>query len=170
MSENNEETTSEHPFWSNFFRRKKTDTDVITSLWLATPLFQNIPLRVCRQLVQRMHPRQYRAGENIFNAGELGAGAVLIKSGKVSVQSSGKVLATLQRGDFFGEVALVNEGPRTADAIAENDCELVFLVRQEVEEWVRSSPRYGAVFMSNIAHILAGRLTKANEFMSNLNE
>ncbi len=154
------------PFWSDFFHRKKSRTELITDLWLATPLFQNIPPRVCRQLVQRMSPRQYQAGEKIFNAGELGAGAVLIKSGRVAVQSGGKVLTLLQAGDFFGEVALVYEGPRTADAIAETECELVFLVRQEIEEWVRSSPRYGAVFMSNIAQVLAGRLSRANELLS----
>ena len=151
------------PFWKNLFRKKADKVEVMTRLWLATPLFSGIPARVCRQLVSRMQPRRYKPGEVIFNAGELGAGAVLIVSGKVSVQSGGTVLATLNQGDFFGEVALVNDDPRTADALAETDCELMFLMRQEIEEWVRCAPKFGVIFMSNIAHILAARLSRVNQ-------
>lgn len=142
---------------------------MITELWLETPLFRHIPPCVCRQLVRRMHVRNYKTNEVVFKSGELGAGAVLIKSGEIMVQSSGKVLAVLQAGDFFGEVALVNEDPRTADAIAKGDCERVFLVRQEIEEWVRSSPRDGVTFMSNVAHVLASRLSNANSLLAKIN-
>ena len=170
MVEDNNIIKKTDPFWSNLFRQSKSSNDVITDLWLETSLFHNIPPRVCHQLVRRMHIRQYKADEVVFKAGELGAGAVLIKSGEVMVQSNGKVLAVLQAGDFFGEVALVNEDPRTADAIAKNDCELVFLVRQEIEEWVRSSPRHGVTFMSNVAHVLASRLSHSNSLLAKINE
>ncbi len=155
--------TAPNPYWKNLFRKTQTRTERITGLWLETPLFKGIPARVCRQLVKRMHPRRYKAGEGIFNAGELGAGVVLIVSGEVSVQSRGKELARLHQGDFFGEVALVSDDPRTADAVADTECELVFLMRQEVEEWVRSSPRYGVILMTNVAHILAVRLRQMNQ-------
>jgi len=79
------------------------------------------------------------------------------------------VLAELVVGDFFGEVALVLDEPRTADAVASEDCELVFLIKQDVNEWVNQTPGYGAVFMRNIAHLIATRLKRANQLLSDRN-
>jgi len=113
-----------------------------------------------------MHPRYYKKGEAVFNQGELGAGAVLISSGKIIIKSADQVLAELEEGDFFGEVALVLDEPRTASAVASEDCELVFLIKQDVNEWINRTPRYGAVFMKNVAYLIATRLKKTNQLLS----
>jgi len=158
--------TNKNPFWSNLFKQRDDVKSKITDLWLQTPLFKNVPTSTCRNLVENMHPRYYKKGEAIFNQGELGAGAVLITSGKVTIKSAEQVLAELSEGDFFGEVALVLDEPRTADAVASEDCELVFLIKQDVNEWVNRTPRYGAVFMKNIAYLIATRLKQANQLLS----
>lgn len=155
-----------NPFWSNLFVKKSDVKSKITELWLQTPLFENVPTSMCRKLVENMHPRYYKKGETIFNQGELGAGAVLITAGRVTIKSADQVLAELVEGDFFGEVALVLDEPRTADAVASEDCELVFLIKQDVNEWVNRTPRYGAVFMKNIAYLIATRLKQANQLLS----
>jgi CRP-like cAMP-binding protein len=161
--------TKNNPFWSNLFKKQDDAKSKITDLWLQTPLFENVPTSICRKLVENMHPRYYKKDEAIFNQGELGAGAVLITSGKVIIKSSDQVLAELAEGDFFGEVALVLDEPRTADAVASEDCELVFLIKQDVNEWVNQTPRYGAIFMKNIAHLIATRLKRANQLLSDGN-
>lgn len=155
-----------NPVWSNIFRRSSDATSKVTELWMKTPLFDGIPPSQCRRLMENMYPRYYKCGEPIFSEGESGAGAVLVSSGKVQIKSSGKVLAELSEGDFFGEVALVLDEPRTADAVASEDSELYFLIKQDVNEWVNRSPRHGAQLMRNVAFLLASRLKQANHHLS----
>ncbi|VAW63021.1 hypothetical protein MNBD_GAMMA11-1686 [hydrothermal vent metagenome] len=135
-------------------------------MWLSTPLFEKISARECRQLVKTMHPRHYTKGETVFNSGDIGASVVLVHRGGVEIKAAEKLLAELSCGDFFGEVALIVDEPRTADAITTEDSELIFFLRSDLEEWVRRSPRSGAQFMLNIATVLAARLRHTNILLS----
>lgn len=159
-----------HPFWDNIFRHKDDMLSEICKLWSATPLFKNIPDSYIRRLVKNMHPRFYKSNEPVFTAGDIGAGAVLIKSGEIDIKSGDKVLATLMPGDFFGEVALVVDEPRTADAITSTDCELIFFLRPDLEEWLHSAPKQGAQLMSNISGVLAHRLRLVNDLLAQKND
>jgi len=159
-----------HPLWQNIFRHKDDDLTAVCRLWSSTPLFSDIPESCIRRLVKNMHPRLYKKGDKIFTTGDIGAGAVLIKSGEINIMASDTVLATLHTGDFFGEVALVVDEPRTADAVASTDCELIFFLRPDLEEWVHNSPRQGAQLLANISRILAGRLRQANNMLATNND
>lgn len=154
-----------HPLWANIFRSKEDPVTEVCRLWSSTPLFKQIPQSYIRRLVKNMHPRFYKAGESIFTTGDIGAGAVLIKSGDINIMAGANVLASLSSGDFFGEVALVVDEPRTADAVAATDCELIFFLRPDLEEWIHSAPKQGAQLMANISRVLAGRLRHANEML-----
>ncbi len=159
-------SSKKHPLWHNFFRPQGDRLSEVTDLWMDTPLFESIPHRKCRELVNNMHPRQYIKGEKVFSAGDIGASVVLIRSGGVEIMAGEKLLAELVTGDFFGEVALVIDEPRTADAIATEDSELIFFLRSDLEEWIQRSPQDGARFMLNIARVLAARLRHTNILMS----
>jgi len=155
-----------HPLWENIFRHKDDRITEVCNLWAETPLFNHIAKANIRRLVSNMHPRLYKADETVFKTGDIGAGAVLIKSGEIAIKAGDKVLAQLKKGDFFGEVALVVDEARTADAVASTDCELIFFLRPDLEEWLHSSPKPGAQLMSNISKVLAGRLRHANDMLS----
>ncbi len=158
--------TSQHPLWHNLFRKKEDRVTQVTEMWMATPLFEKISRRECRELVRTMHPRHYKKGEMVFNSGDIGASIVLIRSGSIEIRAAEKLLAELAAGDFFGEVALIIDEPRTADAIATEDSELIFFLRSDLEEWVKRSPKSGAQFMLNIATVLAARLRHTNILLS----
>jgi len=160
------EQSSTHPFWSNLFKARDDQTTEISKLWMASPLFTQIPERICRQLVSTMHIRNYEPGETIFKAGERGAGAVIIRSGMVSIRAGSQELSQLGRGDFFGEIALVANEPRTANAISLSKSELVFFLQTDLTEWKEHSPKYGAQLVTNLARILATRLRESNERLS----
>jgi len=162
--------SSLNPRWQNLFRPKANHISEITEMWMATPLFNKIKQRECHELVKTMHPRHYKKGEMVFNSGDIGASIVLILNGSIEVIAADKLLAELIAGDFFGEVALVIDEPRTADAIACEDSELIFFLRSDLEEWVKRSPRNGAQFMLNIAIILAARLRHTNILLSLQND
>lgn len=157
---------SKHPLWHNFFRKKEQFDDRIADLWLKTPLFDKISRKHCRALVPDMHLRTYQGGEVIFRQGETGIGAALILAGNVAITSHQKRLATLSSGDFFGEVALVVDEPRTANAIADGPTELIFFLRQNLDELTDRYPKDGARLMRNLATILATRLRLSNEAIS----
>jgi len=158
--------SSQHPLWQNLFRPKDDRISEVSEMWMTTPLFEKIPSRECRELVKTMHPRHYKKGEKVFSSGEIGASVILIRSGGIEIKAADKLLAELTSSDFFGEVALIMDEPRTADAIATEESELVFFLRSDLEEWVKRSPKSGAQFMLNIATVLAARLRHTNILLS----
>ena len=155
-------SNTRHPFWHNLFHKKGDRIREVTELWLGTPLFENISYNRCRELVVNMHPRSYKTGEKIFNAGDIGESVVLIRHGRVEIRAGEKILAELAVGDFFGEIALVIDEPRTAQASALEESELVFFLRSDLEAWIQRSPPDGAQFMLNISRVLAARLKHTN--------
>ena len=162
-------TRDDHPIWANLFRKPQEKNQSIADLWLKTPLFDGIHLNQCLAMVPDMHIRTYNPAEPIFIMGDKGLGVALVLTGQVEVQSDGNVLATLNSGDFFGEVALVVEELRTADVTAIKKSEVVFFLRPHLNEWIAKRPRTGAIFMSNLARILARRLGQANEILGRRN-
>lgn len=149
--------------WSNLFRKGNPLTEHVTELWSATPLFRDIPRREILQLVRDMPPRHFQANEYIFHSGDAGAGAAVIISGKVEIRSAGVLLAELKDGDFFGEIALVLDVPRTADAVAVEETDLIFFLRPELDEWLARSPYFAGKLGANLAYVLAQRLLQANK-------
>jgi len=118
--------------------------------------------KAIRWLVSRMHPRSYKKGERIFEMGNPGVGAVLLLSGEISIMADRVELAHLERGDLFGEVALVTDQPRTAEAVALTDCEVLFFLSENLKEWMESRPKQASRLLINLSEMLAQRLLEAN--------
>ncbi len=153
------------PFWQNLFRPIHKQSQLICDLWLSTPIFTGVSHRQCSSLVADMAVRQYESGEAIFNRGDVGIGMGLILGGKVQILAGEKVLAQMEEGDFFGEVALVIEAPRTATAVAVGDTQVVFFLRPQLESLLSRAPRQGAKIMQNLARVMANRLGTTNALL-----
>ena len=153
---------SSNPVWTNLFRNKIDWIKDATELCAKNPLFSGISPHTVRWMVSRMHPRDYEKGETIFDMGKPGVGAVLLLSGEVSIIASKVELARLVRGDLFGEVALVTDLPRTAKAVATEDCRIVFFLRSDLREWMEHRPKQASHLLVNLAEMMAQRLMEAN--------
>ena len=97
-------------------------------------------------LHQAGQPRSFRAGEIIFSAGDPGDGFYTIEAGRVQILATfggtePRVLATISDGDFFGEMAVLDDAPRSATAKAETDTRATFLGREELLVLLESRPR-----------------------------
>ena len=153
-------------FWSNIFNRQQDELQTIVQLWQETPLFENIPAWHIRFLCRKMHVRDFISGETIFQQGSQGAGALMVLEGSVRIMVNKTKLASLEVGDFFGEIALAEPEKRTADAFSVENTRLVYFLKQDLEEWIEYEPSLGSAFLMNLSAILAKRLFEANKLIA----
>src|SRR5436189_3123813 len=134
------------------------------SLLRSHPLFRDLPGPVIEHLGSYMRTRRVARGTTIFTKGDPGAGLMGVLAGavKVSVASAdGKdiVLNVFREGDIFGEIALLDGRPRTADATAMSDSELIVIERRDFVPFLSGQPDV----MLKFIEILCSRLRRTSE-------
>jgi CRP-like cAMP-binding protein len=132
------------------------------------PLFSSLSNKELKLLSEIIHNRTYVAGEYIFLQGDPGIGLYIVRDGEVEIRRkdiNGKehALANFVKGDFFGELALVDGEKRSASAIALTDCRISVLFKPDLDEFIEKFPRKGIKILQGISVILAERLRKLNE-------
>jgi SulP family sulfate permease len=119
--------------------------------------------------------RQFKTGDTIFKRGELGDEVFLIRCGIVRILlplEGGRhyVLTSFAQGSFFGEIAFLDRGERTADAVATCDTALFCLSRKRFDELVHRNPVVGIKVFARLARGLALRLRHADAELRALKE
>ncbi|GMR21247.1 MAG: hypothetical protein BMS9Abin36_1846 [Gammaproteobacteria bacterium] len=158
-----DKTDVSSPYWSYFFRAVPSWQQQALAQLSKTRLFADIPKRSLRHLVCEMYYRNYQQNEAVFATGDPGLGMYLVLTGKVEIYIGDKIFAELERGEFFGEVALLGDETRTASARVVGETELVGFFRPTLEEWLQRSPKQGARFLFNLGRLVAERLRRSNE-------
>jgi CRP/FNR family transcriptional regulator, cyclic AMP receptor protein len=85
------------------------------------PLFADLSKREAQQIARLFKERRFAEGATVVKEGSGGAAFFLIDSGEAQVSVRGKQRATLKPGDYFGEIALIDEGSRMATITAASD-------------------------------------------------
>ena len=134
----------------------------MTTFLASVPLFQGLNKRHRSQLAKRFTPRSYKAGETIVTQGKGGAGMFTIISGSAeaileTADGAKIVVNTFGPANFFGEIAMLDDGPRTASVIAKEDTECLILTRPDFIAVMQND----AEMATEIAMALARRLRKA---------
>ncbi|MDE2039900.1 MAG: cyclic nucleotide-binding domain-containing protein [Elusimicrobia bacterium] len=130
------------------------------------PLFADLRERELARLAQGLHARVYQPGETIFLEGDIGRALFILESGKVKLSrlnasASPQTIYTVSPGEFFGEMALLEQLPRTASAAAVEKSQLYLLYRSQLEALLSRHPRIGATVMAHFARLLSSRLRAA---------
>jgi len=113
---------------------------------------------------QMFHARHYLADEVIFDEGEEGQGLFVVLSGRVKITlptDMNNVLIELGPGAFFGEVALLDQSVRTAQARAIENSEIVALFRTEFYSLLETHSSIASRISFQLARVLAARLRQA---------
>jgi CRP-like cAMP-binding protein len=91
------------------------------------------------------------AGETIFKKGDRGDVMYGVIEGQVEIVNDGKVIATVEKDDVFGEMALIDKAPRSASAIAKTDCKLAIVNEHLFLFLVQETPTFALQVMSVMA-------------------
>jgi CRP/FNR family transcriptional regulator, cyclic AMP receptor protein len=103
--------------------------------------------------------RSAKAGEVIFKEGDEARQLFAIKSGEVAIQLGNRTLAELPANSIFGEMALIDDAPRSATAVAKTDVELVAISEKQFLFLVSQTP----FFALKVMRVLARRLRATNK-------
>jgi CRP/FNR family cyclic AMP-dependent transcriptional regulator len=115
------------------------------------PLFTGFSKRHLRHLADATDEVVFRPGEAIVTEGALGETLFVILEGQAKVVRGGKVQTRLVPGDFFGEVSVLDGGPRTASVVAETPVAALRLFRRTVLELMESEPQLALALLEGIA-------------------
>lgn len=131
-------------------------------------LFREAPHSVIEQLALRAQPLSFRSGERIFTRGDESRGLLAVVSGYVRISTAGPegrselVMNLIGPNEVVGEVALLDDGPRTADAIAATRCCLVLLERRDLLPLLVDFP----IIAVRLLEILSRRLRRTSQQLS----
>jgi CRP/FNR family transcriptional regulator, cyclic AMP receptor protein len=95
--------------------------------------------------------QRYNRGQVIMVAGQTGALMYVVLEGKVSISIRGAVVQYVGPGAVFGEMAIIDQSPRSANAAAETDCVLLGINRQVFLNLIRSNPTFGSSLLTAVA-------------------
>jgi CRP/FNR family cyclic AMP-dependent transcriptional regulator len=135
----------------------------------SVPLFSRLGEQSLDAILRLTRRKRFRKDEVIFHEKEAGDSLFVILHGRVKVAIFGDdgkevTLSILTDGDFFGELSIIDLEPRSATVIAEEDCELLSLQRDDFMRALEQDPGISA----SLIQVLAGRLRKANHQISTL--
>lgn len=103
--------------------------------------------------------RRFDAGEKIFLEEDAGNAMYMVRSGRVDVITYGIVLENVRAGGIFGEMALIDDGPRSAAAMAAEPTEVVAIDKPTFLAVIRDDPQFALKVMG----LLATRLRRTNK-------
>ncbi|MCE5283873.1 MAG: Crp/Fnr family transcriptional regulator [Deltaproteobacteria bacterium] len=133
------------------------------------PLFRSLPLDESRRLAALLQKRTLKKGDVLFRKGDEGTALYMILSGKIKIVRQSRdgdeaILALLTSGDFCGEMSLLDDLPRSADAVAIEETQLYGLNRKDFLVYVLNNE----TAVRSILGALSRRLRKADDFLEDI--
>jgi CRP/FNR family transcriptional regulator, cyclic AMP receptor protein len=131
-------------------------------------LFEGLTQGQLAKVAGIAQPRSYEGGAFLFREGEAGHEVFVLLSGKVRISKSvpgigEEALAILEPGQYFGEMALVEEGPRSADAIAHTPCSVWVIGREALDQLMFTDKDLAYVLLWTFVRTLSVRLRETND-------
>lgn len=121
---------------------KKRDFIVSWNMVAGVPLFARLTAVEISEVATLLRPRMAIPGEVIVRKGEPGDAMYFVASGRLQVLLNPQPVQ-LKSGDFFGEIALIRVGPRTADVVAMSSCQLLVLNSADFYDLLDENPTLG---------------------------
>jgi CRP/FNR family transcriptional regulator, cyclic AMP receptor protein len=124
--------------------------DLVESL-KSVPIFAGVRDKELGRLGKVMRESRFNEGDAITTEGRSGVGFFLIEEGNATVSLRGEIVRTLGPGDHFGEIALIDEGPRSATVTATTDLQCRGLAAWEFKSFVQEHPEVAWPLLETLA-------------------
>ncbi len=131
-------------------------------------LFEGMSSSQLRKLGTALRAVEFGAGAHIFREGDSSASMFIITEGKVRISKmvpgiGEEALAILEPGQYFGEMSLIEDTPRSADAIAHVGCKLYELSREKLDQVMFTDKEIAYVLLWTFVRTLSARLRETND-------
>jgi CRP/FNR family cyclic AMP-dependent transcriptional regulator len=156
--------------WQMLGRWKRSSPELDRIQFLKTvPFFDRLSNRQLKSVSDIMFERTYEIDETIFEEDQPGAALFLILDGKVAIEICREAgttrLAVLENGAFFGEMALLDETPRSANARALERTQTLALYRNDLNDLVGRDAKTACQIYRSLAGMIGDRLRLTNELV-----
>jgi CRP-like cAMP-binding protein len=131
-------------------RRSSQKIDLLKKV----PLFSNLSQRHLGEIAKHADQVQVEAGRVLVQEGKTGWEFIFIVEGKARVEKTGKVIRQLSRGDFFGEISLIDGGPRTATVIAETNMTILVVHKTSFDHLLDTIPGFQKKILISLCQYL----------------
>lgn len=136
-----------------------TPGDQKLELLRRVPLFAGLTDEALDRIAAIATERDVEAGTVLTHEGRQEGYFFVIATGTVRIERDGRTLNTLHDGDFFGEISLLDGGPRTADAVTESPCQLLVMTYQRFQQLLYTAPEVRTAVFEEVGR----RLRKLDE-------
>jgi CRP/FNR family transcriptional regulator, cyclic AMP receptor protein len=127
------------------------------------PLFADLNKRELQKIARLFKKRHFSKGETLVKEGTGGAAFFVIESGEATVFIGGKARATLKPGDYFGEIALIDEGTRMATITASSELISYGITYWDFRPLVEKNGVVGWKLLQRMANMLRATRDEARE-------
>jgi CRP/FNR family cyclic AMP-dependent transcriptional regulator len=118
------------------------------------PLFASLDAESLEAIGAITEERDVPAGATLTTEGRHEGYFFIIVTGQVRIERNGRAINTLRDGDFLGEIALLDGGPRTATAIAESPCRLLVMTHQRFSQLLDTAPEVSTAVLEEVGRRL----------------
>ena len=129
-------------------------------------LFEDLPFHARLRVGRIISEINVNKGERIVEQGSVGNTLFVVVQGSVSVQVNGAEVAVLREGEHFGELALVDSEPRSADIVANESSQLLAIDRDTLQDYCVMEPALGNLMLWKLVATLGHRLRATNRALS----
>jgi len=133
---------------------KQSNEESVIELLQKTPLWSALSKQDLKLVAKLSHERKFEIGKAIVTKGEAGVGFYLILEGAVEVRSGGKSLSKLGPGQFFGEMSIIDNQPRSADVIAIENSRVLILSAWSFKTLISDNPKIALKMMQEFVRRL----------------
>ncbi|MBT3217178.1 MAG: cyclic nucleotide-binding domain-containing protein [Candidatus Marinimicrobia bacterium] len=156
--------------WNNIFQGWNSQESETVLTLKQVPIFKGFTDKEFQDLEKLFHRRAYDAGEFVFKNRAPGEGMYIIMKGAVKItigtrENNEQILAELSEGSFFGELALFDDDPRSANAIATVQSDLLGFFTADLMTLNDRNPQMGNKILLNLGGVLGERLRGTNQLL-----
>ncbi|MEM3127128.1 MAG: cyclic nucleotide-binding domain-containing protein [Candidatus Woesearchaeota archaeon] len=129
------------------------------------PIFEGLSKGELNLIIKYCYERKHPDGEIVFYEGDPSSSLYIIMKGAVDIFKGKKKVTTINKGEFFGELSLVDPSPRSATTVAKGNTVLVSFSKTQLEHISNIAPKTANKILRNISKVIARRLKYTNELL-----